>query len=60
VVGYHVDTATDTFSHSETLQVRVLSASTNAVIASVPGYYGDATDPDCRADSFSLTVNLNG
>jgi hypothetical protein len=60
VVGYHVDTATDTFSHSETLQVRVLNAGTNAVIASGPVYYGDATDPDCRADTFSFTANLNG
>ncbi|HKR62883.1 MAG TPA: hypothetical protein VJZ00_04060 [Thermoanaerobaculia bacterium] len=60
VVGYHVDIATDTFDHGETLQVRVLNASTNAVIASGPVYYGDTTDPDCRADSFSFTANLNG
>lgn len=60
VVGYNIAVVSDIFDHAETLQVRVLNADTGAVIASGPVYYGDQTDPNCRADNFSFTSNLNG
>jgi hypothetical protein len=60
MVGYNVDIHSHTFSHGETLQVRVINADTGAVIATGPIYYGDAVNPDCHADNFAFTANMNG